>query len=143
MDVVLFRTCTHVIIKTQKVNPLAEWGAKILIKHNSIKAMEMCWVQGKAWLIISPKSHRDELIFIVDVWHKIIQNLTCFFEKQRISLFFLLADFHPTHPYFVNWFFVLMFKKGISKPPVFLHSFITLGSTWSFYASQSYLKLWF
>ncbi len=42
MDVVLFRTCSHVIIKMQKVDPLAEGGARILIKESSIKVIEMC-----------------------------------------------------------------------------------------------------
>ncbi len=44
MDVVLFGTCSHVIIKTQKMDPLAEGGARILIKEGSIKAIEMCQV---------------------------------------------------------------------------------------------------
>ncbi len=41
MGVVMFRTCSHVIIKMRKVGPLAEGGARILIKKSSIKAIEM------------------------------------------------------------------------------------------------------
>ncbi len=42
MDVTLFRTCSHVIIMMQKVDPRAEGGVRILIKESSIKAIEMC-----------------------------------------------------------------------------------------------------
>jgi hypothetical protein len=42
IDVVLFGTCSQVIIKTGKVDPRAEGGARILIKESSIKAIEMC-----------------------------------------------------------------------------------------------------
>jgi hypothetical protein len=42
MDVVLFKTCSHMIIKIQKVDPLIEGGARILIKETSIKVIEMC-----------------------------------------------------------------------------------------------------
>jgi hypothetical protein len=41
IDVVLFGTHSHVIIKTQKVDPRAEGGARILIKK---KVVEMCRV---------------------------------------------------------------------------------------------------
>ncbi len=42
MDVSLFSSCSHVTIKTQKVDPRAEGGAGILIKESSIKAIEKC-----------------------------------------------------------------------------------------------------
>ena len=42
MDVSLFSSCSHVTIKTRKVDPLAEGGAGILIKESSIKAIENC-----------------------------------------------------------------------------------------------------
>ncbi len=41
MDVILFRTFSHVIIMTQKVDPHSEGGARILIKESSIKAIDM------------------------------------------------------------------------------------------------------
>ncbi len=44
MDVVLFGTCSQVIIKKQKVDPCTEGGTRILIKESSIKAIEMCRV---------------------------------------------------------------------------------------------------
>ncbi len=34
MDVVLFGTCSHVIIKMRKVDPHTEGGARILIKES-------------------------------------------------------------------------------------------------------------
>jgi hypothetical protein len=40
MDVVLFGTCSHVIILTQKVDPRAEGGAMVLFNESSIKAIE-------------------------------------------------------------------------------------------------------
>ncbi len=42
MDVTLFKTCSHVIIMTQKVDSPAEGEARILIKESSIKVIEMC-----------------------------------------------------------------------------------------------------
>jgi hypothetical protein len=42
MDVGLFSSHSHVIIKTRKVDPRAEGGARILIKESSIKAIEKC-----------------------------------------------------------------------------------------------------
>ncbi len=42
MDVVLFGTCSHMLIITRKVDPCAEGGARILIMESSIKAIEMC-----------------------------------------------------------------------------------------------------
>ncbi len=42
MDVSLFSSCSHVTIKTRKVDPRAEGGARILIKESSIKAIEKC-----------------------------------------------------------------------------------------------------
>ncbi len=42
MDVVLFGTCSHMIIKTGKVDPSTEGGVRILIKESSIKAIKMC-----------------------------------------------------------------------------------------------------
>ncbi len=42
MDVSLFSSFSHVTIKTQKVDPRAEGGARILIKESSIKAIEKC-----------------------------------------------------------------------------------------------------
>ncbi len=42
MDVVVFGTCSHMIIKTGKVDPHAEGGTRILIKESSIKAIEIC-----------------------------------------------------------------------------------------------------
>ncbi len=44
IDLVLFGTCSHVIIMKLKVNPLAEGGAGIFIKESSIKVIEMCRV---------------------------------------------------------------------------------------------------
>ncbi len=40
MDVVLFGTCNHMIIKMRKVDPRAEGGVRILIKESSIKGIE-------------------------------------------------------------------------------------------------------
>jgi hypothetical protein len=40
MDVILFRTFSHVIIMTQKVDPRREGGAEIFIKESSIKAID-------------------------------------------------------------------------------------------------------
>ncbi len=40
MDVILFRTFSHVIRMTGKVDPNAEKGAGVLIKENSIKDIE-------------------------------------------------------------------------------------------------------
>jgi hypothetical protein len=48
MDVVLFGTCSHVIIMRRKMDPHTEGGVRILIKENSIKAIEKCQVLGKA-----------------------------------------------------------------------------------------------
>ncbi len=45
MDVVLFGTCSHVIIKMQKVDPHAQGGARILSKESSIKTIEMSSVK--------------------------------------------------------------------------------------------------
>jgi hypothetical protein len=42
MDVSLFSSCSHVTIKTRKVDPRAKGGAGILIKESSIKAIEKC-----------------------------------------------------------------------------------------------------
>jgi hypothetical protein len=42
MDVSLLSSCSHVTIKTRKVDPHAEGGTGILIKENSIKAIEKC-----------------------------------------------------------------------------------------------------
>ncbi len=42
MDVSLFSSCSHVTIKTGKVDPRAEGGARILIKESSIKVIEKC-----------------------------------------------------------------------------------------------------
>ncbi len=42
MDVSLFSSCSHVTIKTRKVDPRAEGGARILIKESSIKVIEKC-----------------------------------------------------------------------------------------------------
>ncbi len=42
MDVSLFSSCSHVTIKTRKVDPHAEGGARILIKESSIKVIEKC-----------------------------------------------------------------------------------------------------
>ncbi len=42
MDVSLFSSCSHVTIKTRKLDPRAEGGAGILIKESSIKAIEKC-----------------------------------------------------------------------------------------------------
>ena len=42
MDVGLFSSCSHVTIKTRKVDPRTEGGAGILIKESSIKAIEKC-----------------------------------------------------------------------------------------------------
>jgi hypothetical protein len=42
MYVSLFSSCSHVTIKTRKVDPRAEGGAGILIKESSIKAIEKC-----------------------------------------------------------------------------------------------------
>ncbi len=53
MDVTLFRTFSHVIIMTQKVDPHAEGGARILIKESSIKVIEICQVLKKARMIVS------------------------------------------------------------------------------------------
>ncbi len=52
MNVSLFRTFSHVIIMTGKVDPWAEGGARILIKESSIKAIGMCRVLKKARLIL-------------------------------------------------------------------------------------------
>jgi hypothetical protein len=52
MDVTLFGTCSHVIFMTQKVDPRAEGGARILIKESSIKVIEKWQVLEKARLII-------------------------------------------------------------------------------------------
>ncbi len=38
----LFSSCSHVTIKTRKVDPRAGGGARILIKESSIKAIEEC-----------------------------------------------------------------------------------------------------
>ncbi len=51
MDVILFATCSHVIIMMRKVDPHAEGGARILFKESSIKAIEMWQVLKKARLI--------------------------------------------------------------------------------------------
>ncbi len=40
MDVFLFRTFSHVIIMTWKVDPRTEKGAGILIKESSIKVID-------------------------------------------------------------------------------------------------------
>jgi hypothetical protein len=48
MDVTLLQTCSHMIIMTQKVDPCAEEGVRILIKESSIKAIEMCGILEKA-----------------------------------------------------------------------------------------------
>ncbi len=42
IDVSLFSSCSHVTIKTRKVDPRAEGGARILIKESSIKVIEKC-----------------------------------------------------------------------------------------------------
>ncbi len=42
MNVVLFGTCSHMIIKTRKVDPRAKGGTRILIKESSTKVIEMC-----------------------------------------------------------------------------------------------------
>ncbi len=39
MDVILFRTFSHVIIMTHKVDPRAERGTGIFIKESSIKVI--------------------------------------------------------------------------------------------------------
>ncbi len=41
---VLFGTCSQVIIMMRKVDPHAEGGARILIRESFIKAIEMCQV---------------------------------------------------------------------------------------------------
>ncbi len=41
MDVILFRTFSHVIIMRGKVDPCAERGAGILIKESSTKVIDM------------------------------------------------------------------------------------------------------
>ncbi len=45
IDVVLFRTHSHVIIKTRKVDPRAEGGARILIKERDrdVLSLEKSW----------------------------------------------------------------------------------------------------
>jgi hypothetical protein len=48
MDVVLFRTCSHVIIKTQKVDPYTEGWARILIKESDRDVLSL-----KALLILA------------------------------------------------------------------------------------------
>jgi hypothetical protein len=42
MGVSLFSSCSHMTIKTRKVDQRAEGGARILIKESSIKAIEKC-----------------------------------------------------------------------------------------------------
>ncbi len=54
MDVIPFRTFSHVIIMTQKENPCAEKGAGILIKESSIKVIDASRDSGKAQLILLP-----------------------------------------------------------------------------------------
>ncbi len=39
---VLFGTCSHMIIMTPRVDPRTEGGARILSKDISIKVIEMC-----------------------------------------------------------------------------------------------------
>jgi hypothetical protein len=48
MDVTLFRTFSHVTIMKWKVDPHAERGAGIFIKEDSIKAINVRRVLGKA-----------------------------------------------------------------------------------------------
>ncbi len=52
MDVILFRTFSHVIIMTQKVDQHAERGAGILIKESSIQVIDTRQESGKARLIL-------------------------------------------------------------------------------------------
>jgi hypothetical protein len=51
MDVILFRTFSHLIIMTQKMDPHTEKGIGILIKESSIKVIDASRDSGKALLI--------------------------------------------------------------------------------------------
>jgi hypothetical protein len=51
MDVTLFRTFSHVIIMTWKVDPHAKTGSRIFMKDSSIKGIDTYQVLGKAGLI--------------------------------------------------------------------------------------------
>ena len=82
MDVSLFSSCSHVTIKTRKVDPRAEGGARILIKESSIKAIEKCRDASsleKSSTDISPlvwrgskvnrKSHKVVTMYLSEVDH--------------------------------------------------------------------------
>jgi hypothetical protein len=56
MDVILFKTLSHMIIMMRKVDPRAEKGAGILIKESSIKVIDACRDSGKAQMIKPIKS---------------------------------------------------------------------------------------
>ncbi len=49
IDVVLFGTHSHMIIKTQKVDPRAEGGARILIKESDrdVSSLKKSWTDTK------------------------------------------------------------------------------------------------
>ena len=66
MDVSLFSSCSHVTIKTRKVDPRAEGGARILIKESSIKVIEKCRDESSL-----EKSSTDTSNYITEVWKKI------------------------------------------------------------------------
>jgi hypothetical protein len=51
MDVTLFKTFSHMIIMTRKVDLFTEKGAGILIKESSIKVIDSRRDSGKAQLI--------------------------------------------------------------------------------------------
>jgi hypothetical protein len=56
MDVILFKTFSHVIIMNWKVDQCAERGVGILIKESSIKVIDGRQDSGKARLIIQQVS---------------------------------------------------------------------------------------
>jgi hypothetical protein len=61
MDVTLFKTFSHMVIMTRKVDPLTEKGTGIFIKESSIKAIDASRVLGKARLILFRNTHLNFL----------------------------------------------------------------------------------
>jgi hypothetical protein len=63
MDLILFRTFSHVIIMTLKVDPRTQGGARMLIKESYIKVIDMNGDSGKAQLIIYLRG--ESLVYVV------------------------------------------------------------------------------